>query len=44
MDLSLIATEDLVQELSKRFKLEVILVLDHEAAKEYFEDVEGKLE
>ena len=37
MDLSLIPTEDLVKELSKRFGLEVILCMDVVAARDYFE-------
>ena len=37
MDLSLIPTEDLMKELTKRFGIEVILVMDRTGAEDYFE-------
>ena len=38
MDLSLIPTDELIEELQKRFGIAVILVLDEDAARKFFED------
>ena len=37
MDLSLIPTDELMQELIKRFGIEIMLVLDPTGARDYFE-------
>lgn len=37
MDLTLIPTEDLVKELTRRFNIEIIIAMDHIAALDYFE-------
>ena len=37
MDLSLVSTGDLIQELMRRLGIEVVVAMDSAAAKQYFE-------